>query len=73
MINNIADLPTVGQKVVTNENPTMEVEVLICVGVTQDPEVPEIMYAFLASEDDSENEHVENGMKYHKMLGYMKM
>ena len=71
MIQRLSEMPKVGEWIVDNNNPAMDVERLKCVAHMDDVEDPDIKYALFQSADPELNNKVENGVKFYTMRGYM--
>lgn len=72
MVNNILDLPKVGDIIISNENPTMEVEKLQCIRILVDDVDSSIKYAVFKSEyPEDDNLMLEDGTRFHCIQGYM--
>ena len=71
MIYPLSELPSIGDEVISADNPMAELEKLQCVNVVQDEEDPNIVYAYFINLDSpAMNDKEENGIHFYCMKGY---
>lgn len=70
MIQRLSERPPIGAWILDDNNPWKELERLQCVGHMDDVDDPDIKYALFASEDESKNDKMQDGIKYYTLRGY---
>ena len=71
MIHCLDEIPSVGDEIISAENPMGEFEKLQCVLVKPDVEDPSIVFAFFTYLDSPDlNDKEEDGIKFYCMKGY---
>ena len=71
MIYPISELPKVGDKIWSQDNPLHQKEPLECVGLVYDQDDTSIIYALFKNLDCPElNDKIENGIPFYCMFGY---
>lgn len=71
MIHSLDELPSVGDEIISNENPVGDFEKLQCVLIKPDDEDPNIVFAYFTNLDSpSLNDKEEDGIRFYCMKGY---
>ena len=71
MIYPLEELPSIGDHIISADNPTSELEKLQCVFIKPDDEDPNIVYAYFTNLDSPDmNDKEENGIKFYSIRGY---
>jgi hypothetical protein len=66
----LTDLPKVGEYRVLEHPVTGEIEKLKAVALVEDEEIESTVHVFFASDDEEDNIHTENGIKYYDIRTY---
>lgn len=64
------DLPKIGEYRVLEHPVHGEMEKLRAVGLLEDEEIEATVHVFFASDDEADNIHEENGLKYYDIRTY---